>query len=59
MKQFSCGAVVPGCTATFTGTTQDEILAQVAVHAREAHGIEAPPAELVEQVNAETEEVPA
>ncbi len=50
---------LPAALATFTGTTQDEILAQVAVHAREAHGIEAPPLELVEQVKAKTEEVPA
>lgn len=38
MKRFRCGDVVPGCTATFSGT-QEEILQQVAQHARDDHGI--------------------
>lgn len=37
MKRFSCGDVVAGCTATFRGTTDDDILAQVAAHARDGH----------------------
>lgn len=57
MKQFSCGAVVPGCTATFTGETEDEILGQVAVHAREDHGMDEVPDEVVEQVRAKIAEV--
>ncbi len=59
MKQFSCGAVVPGCTATFTGQTDDEILGQVATHAKEDHGMEDVPAEVVDAVKANIEEVPA
>ena len=35
MKQFRCGDVVPGCTSAFVGT-DDEILGQVAAHARTA-----------------------
>lgn len=50
MKEFACGAVVPGCTATFEGETEDQILAQVADHAREDHGMETVPDEVVEQV---------
>jgi predicted small metal-binding protein len=50
MKAFSCGAVVPGCTATFTAESEDELLARVAEHAREDHGMEELPAELVAQV---------
>ncbi|MDA0181465.1 DUF1059 domain-containing protein [Solirubrobacter phytolaccae] len=47
MKSFSCGAVVPGCTATFRGADDGEILAQVAHHARHDHGLTEIPDELV------------
>jgi predicted small metal-binding protein len=50
MKTFACGAVVPGCTATFTAETEDGILEQVARHAREDHGMTEVPDELVTQV---------
>ncbi|WP_084270208.1 DUF1059 domain-containing protein [Patulibacter minatonensis] len=50
MKQFACGSVVPGCTATFEGPTEDAILAQVAEHAKADHGMESVPNEVVEQV---------
>lgn len=50
MKSFACGAVVPGCTATFTGRDESEILAAVARHAAEAHDLSEVPAEVVEQV---------
>ena len=39
MKSFSCGAVIPGCTRSFRGDTDGEILAQVAHHARHDHGL--------------------
>ena len=51
MKEFCCGDVVPGCTARFHGS-EDEILAAVAVHAREAHGLDEVTPELVAQVRA-------
>ena len=51
MKSFRCGDVVPGCTRAFTGT-EDEILAQVADHARRDHGLPEVPVELVTQVRA-------
>ena len=38
MKKFRCGDLVPGCAATFAGTTE-EILAAVATHAHHDHGI--------------------
>jgi predicted small metal-binding protein len=50
MKTFACGAVVPGCTATFEAENDDGILEQVAVHAREEHGLSEVPDELVRQV---------
>lgn len=50
MKQFSCGAVVPGCTATFSAESEDELLGQVAEHAKADHGMDTVPDEVVEQV---------
>jgi predicted small metal-binding protein len=49
MKNFRCGDVVPGCTRAFTGTEED-ILTQVALHARADHGLVDISAELVTQV---------
>lgn len=50
MKEFACGDVVPGCDARMSGDTEEAVLAQVAAHAAEAHGMTSIPAELVEQV---------
>jgi predicted small metal-binding protein len=50
MKTFACGAVVPGCTATFAAETEDEVLEQVARHAREDHGMSEVPDHLIQQV---------
>lgn len=50
MKQFACGTVVPGCTATFEGDDEGKILEQVAEHAREDHGMTEVPQSVVEQV---------
>ena len=50
MKQFACGSVVPGCMATFEGQTEQEILTQVAAHARDDHGMTEVPDDVVAQV---------
>jgi predicted small metal-binding protein len=52
MKEFSCGAVVPGCSATFQGETEEDVLQQVALHARDQHGMDEIPAPVVDQVRA-------
>jgi predicted small metal-binding protein len=52
MKSFSCGSVVPGCTATFTADTEESIVEQVARHARQDHGLTEVSHELVTQVRA-------
>jgi predicted small metal-binding protein len=39
MKSFACGDVVPGCTASWVCSTDDEILVLVARHASTVHGI--------------------
>ena len=50
MKTFTCGAVVAGCTASFSAETEEEILEQVARHARDEHGMSEVPDEVVRQV---------
>jgi predicted small metal-binding protein len=57
MKAFACGAVVPGCTATFTAQSDNELLARVAEHALREHGMNEIPAEVVAQVQANVVEV--
>jgi len=50
MKQFTCGDIVPGCTARYELATEDDILAAVAEHARDVHGITELPVSLVDDV---------
>jgi predicted small metal-binding protein len=59
MKEFSCGSVVPACTARFTGPTEADILTQVAAHASADHGMADVPDEVVAQVRANIVSVPA
>lgn len=51
MKQFACGDVVPGCGRVFRGT-EDQILLDVAAHARHDHGIVTVPDSMVAAVRA-------
>ena len=37
--KLACGDVMPGCRATFTAETENELLTQVGPHAADAHGI--------------------
>lgn len=50
MKQFACGDVVPGCQAAFVGIDDEAVLAQVATHARDDHGLAEIPDSLVTSV---------
>jgi predicted small metal-binding protein len=50
MKTFACGAVVPGCTATFAAETEEDLLAQVARHARDDHDLPEIPDELINRI---------
>jgi predicted small metal-binding protein len=50
MKQFYCGAVIPGCQAKFTGESEQAILVQVAEHAARDHGLKEIPPSVVVQV---------
>ena len=50
MKKFSCGDVVPSCAARFQASSNVELLAKVAAHARDAHGLDPVPPGLVAEV---------
>ena len=50
MKEFACGDVVPGCKAKFKARSDEDLLKQVADHAREGHGIQQVSPELVNAV---------
>lgn len=50
VKEFSCGDVVPGCTATFTAQSESDIIVQVEAHARTDHGMAGLPPELEDQI---------
>jgi predicted small metal-binding protein len=52
MKQFACGDVVPGCDARFVCSSDDDVLAQVARHAADAHGLVSVPESVVSAVRA-------
>jgi predicted small metal-binding protein len=57
MKQFACGDIVPGCTARYQLATEEEILQAVAQHAREVHGINEVPDEMVAEVRSRIRDV--
>ena len=49
---LACGDVMPGCAATFSADTEEDLLAQAAPHAAEAHGIAEMTPEVLEAVRA-------
>jgi predicted small metal-binding protein len=50
VRQFVCGEIVPGCDTKIQGENDDEVLQKVAVHAREAHGMDEVPPEVQDNV---------
>ena len=56
MKEFRCGEIVPGCEARFEGQSEDEILQQVAVHARDEHAMDTVPPEVVDDIRSRISE---
>jgi predicted small metal-binding protein len=52
MKEFRCGKLVPGCDAQFEGETEDEIMTEIAAHARDEHGMDEVPPEIVDKIRA-------
>lgn len=57
MKRFECNEVVPGCEGVVEASTTDEVLAAAAAHARDVHGLDPLPAEVVAKVQAGITEV--
>jgi predicted small metal-binding protein len=52
MKEFRCGELVPGCGAAFQAESEKEILEHIAAHARDEHGMDEVPPEVVDQIRA-------
>ncbi|TFD93270.1 DUF1059 domain-containing protein [Cryobacterium lactosi] len=50
MKSFACGDVVPGCTASWVSSTDDEILVLVARHASKVHNLDSVSAEMAQSI---------
>lgn len=59
MKEFYCGAVVPNCSKRFVAKNEQEILSQVAEHARKDHGMKDVPEEVVSKVRSLIREIAA
>ncbi|HEY3612155.1 MAG TPA: DUF1059 domain-containing protein [Gaiellales bacterium] len=47
MKQFKCGDVVPGCAWETRSEDETALFEDIQVHAREAHGMDEVPPEVV------------
>jgi predicted small metal-binding protein len=47
-----CGDAVPGCTARFEGDSREHILEQVCAHARDDHGVQDIPPEMLAALGA-------
>jgi len=50
IKEFRCGDLVPSCAAMFDGESDEEILRQVAAHARDEHAMFEVPSEVVDDI---------
>ena len=59
MKQFNCGDVVPGCQWVGQNEVDEELWGEIADHAREVHGMDEVPPEVLDQIRDAITEVPA
>jgi predicted small metal-binding protein len=55
-KVLRCGDVVPGCNYEARADSEDELMQKVAQHAREAHGMQTVPPEVVQKVRSKIRE---
>jgi predicted small metal-binding protein len=51
MKQFKCNDVVLGCTWVTRSEDETELFADISAHARETHGMDQVPPEVVDQIH--------
>ncbi len=56
MKEFACGELVPGCDARFQSESEDRLFQQITAHARDEHGMDEVPPEVVDQIRARIQE---
>jgi predicted small metal-binding protein len=56
MREFKCGSIVPGCDAVFHGESDDAVVAQIGSHARDEHGMDEVPPEIVDTIRANISE---
>jgi len=57
MKQFRCGDVVPGCQWVTRSEDEQEMLERIGAHAREEHGMDEVPPEVVDEIHSVITEV--
>ena len=57
MKQFKCGDVVPGCQWVTRSDDEGQLMQEIGSHARDAHGMDEVPPEVVDQIHAVITEV--
>jgi predicted small metal-binding protein len=51
MKQFKCGDVVLGCEWVARSEDEQELFEEIRSHAREAHGMDEVPPEVVDKIH--------
>ena len=57
MKQFKCGDVVPGCQWVKRSEDEKELFEAIHSHARDAHGMDEVPPEVVDAIHGVITEV--
>ena len=57
MKQFRCGDVVPGCQWVTQSEDEQQLFDAIHSHAREAHGMDVVPPEVVDAIHGVITEV--
>ena len=57
MKQFKCGDVVPGCQWVARSEDEQELFEEIHAHAREEHGMDEVPPEVVDAIHGVITEV--
>ncbi len=57
MKQFRCGDVVPGCKCITSNDEEQDLFEDISTHARDEHGMDEVPPEVVDQIRGVITEV--
>jgi predicted small metal-binding protein len=57
MKEFLCAAVVPDCSARFEAESEDGVVSLVVRHARDEHGMEHVPHDVLDAVRSHIRDV--